>query len=884
MKKVLLTGAILLLGGIAIFAQIPQEFKYQAVARDERGGLIISQSISLRISIIDSAAGGTSVYSEVHKTGTNAYGLFSINIGSGLNPTGLFSNIDWSTGDKHLKVQMDPSGGSNYYSLGTSKLLSVPYALHAKTAESSNEKITDIEYNSTSNILAITESGTTHSVVIADETDDLGNNVLNDLSDVSVSPSTGQVLKWDGAKWISGADEVNNQTLAIIGNVLSITDGNSINLSSFLDNTDSQTLNYNSGTGDLSISNGNTVNLSGISSAGYNTAFQFNSGTLTITDNGGSLNVVIPDNVNDADADPANEIQIISKNGNTITLSNSGGSFDLSSYLDNTDNQTLTFNAGSLSISGGNTVSIPDNVNDADADPANELQTISKNGNTVSLSNGGGSFVDAVDDADNVIGNEYNTSLSLNGNTLNLTDNGGTLSVNLAPLSDADADPTNELQTISKSGNTVTLSNGGGSFIDAVDDADSNPTNELQSLSLNGNTLSIVPTGLNPVNLSQFLDNTDSQNLSSSVSNKNVTLSITGGTGTTFSIDDGDSNPTNEIQTLNLAGSSLSISGGNTVVLPDNVNDADANPTNEIQTLSFSGGTLTISGGNSVNIPDNINDADNVVGNEFQNLTLNGSILGLTNSAVTVNLPTALPSGVIVMWSGTLATIPSGWALCNGSNGTPDLRDRFITSVGTGENPGATGGANSYNLSIGQLPPISFSGTTNAAGGHGHSASGTISNNGDHSHSGSTSSDGNHTHTGSTSTAGDHSHTGNTSTDGAHNHNYYLDNSGISSSGNNADGDSDADNAGTTTTNGSHSHSLNINSAGSHSHNLNLNNAGLHGHTFITSNAGSHSHTLSLSIDAVSDHTHSFTTNTIGSGNSIDNRPAYYKLAFIMKL
>ena len=56
-----------------------------------------------------------------------------------------------------------------------------------------------------------------------------------------------------------------------------------------------------------------------------------------------------------------------------------------------------------------------------------------------------------------------------------------------------------------------------------------------------------------------------------------------------------------------------------------------------------------------------------------------------------------LPSGIIVGWAGTIATIPSGWALCDGTNGTPNLLDRFILSVGAAENPGATGGSNTHS-------------------------------------------------------------------------------------------------------------------------------------------------------------------------------------------
>jgi len=53
----------------------------------------------------------------------------------------------------------------------------------------------------------------------------------------------------------------------------------------------------------------------------------------------------------------------------------------------------------------------------------------------------------------------------------------------------------------------------------------------------------------------------------------------------------------------------------------------------------------------------------------------------------------SLPAGSIIMWSGTLASIPTGWQLCDGTNGTPDLRGRFVMGVSSGENPGATGGS-----------------------------------------------------------------------------------------------------------------------------------------------------------------------------------------------
>ena len=64
----------------------------------------------------------------------------------------------------------------------------------------------------------------------------------------------------------------------------------------------------------------------------------------------------------------------------------------------------------------------------------------------------------------------------------------------------------------------------------------------------------------------------------------------------------------------------------------------------------------------------------------------------------------SLPSGVIVIWSGSTGSIPSGWVICNGSNSTPDLRDRFVVGAGAGYSVGNTGGSASVTLSTSQIP------------------------------------------------------------------------------------------------------------------------------------------------------------------------------------
>lgn len=118
-----------------------------------------------------------------------------------------------------------------------------------------------------------------------------------------------------------------------------------------------------------------------------------------------------------------------------------------------------------------------------------------------------------------------------------------------------------------------------------------------------------------------------------------------------------------------------------------------------------------------------------------------------------------VPVGVIVMWSGALADVPEGWALCDGTNGTPDLRDRFILGANVGENPGAIGGSHNTTLVVANLPPHNHSLTIDSGGAHSH---GTHIKNDDDFEDGSnkggvddesgngisTTSGGSHTHTG----------------------------------------------------------------------------------------------------------------------------------------
>ena len=127
--------------GINAFPQVPEKMSYQAVIRNSSGVLVINSNVGIRIQILQSTEFGAAVFVETHSTTTNENGLATIEIGGGTVVTGTFAGIDWSTGVYFLKTETDPTGGTSYTITGTSQLLSVPYALYAKTSESSTDAV-----------------------------------------------------------------------------------------------------------------------------------------------------------------------------------------------------------------------------------------------------------------------------------------------------------------------------------------------------------------------------------------------------------------------------------------------------------------------------------------------------------------------------------------------------------------------------------------------------------------------------------------------------------------------------------------------------------------------------------------------------------------------
>lgn len=123
---------------ICVFAQAPQKMSYQAVVRNSSNALVSTTLVGIRISILEGLPTGTAVYVETQTPTTNANGMISIEIGNGAPVTGTFEAINWSAGSHFIKTEIDPLGGTTYTIIGTSQLLSVPYAFYASRATPQN--------------------------------------------------------------------------------------------------------------------------------------------------------------------------------------------------------------------------------------------------------------------------------------------------------------------------------------------------------------------------------------------------------------------------------------------------------------------------------------------------------------------------------------------------------------------------------------------------------------------------------------------------------------------------------------------------------------------------------------------------------------------------
>ena len=375
--------------------------------------------------------------------------------------------------------------------------------------------------------------------------------------------------------------------------------------------------------------------------------------------------------VDDADADPSNELQSLSVSGDSLTLSN-GNTVQLPALDDadadpNNEIQVLSISNDTLYLSNGGFAILPvDQVNDADADPSNEIQTLTKLGSTISLTNGG-----SVTVFDGDYNNLSNTP-AIPTKTSDLTNDSGFLTT------EVDGSTTNELQVLSLSNDTIYLTSGGYVVLPAGFDGDyssltNTPTipsktsdltndsgfltaevdgstsNELQALSISNDTIYLSSGGF--VKLPAGFDGAYSS-LTGTPALPTKTSDLTNDSG--FITAEVDGSTTNELQVLSMSNDTLYLTDGGFVVLPsgfdgdynnltntpaipsktsDLTNDSgfitteqDSSVTNELQTLSISNDTVFLSNGGFIKLPAS-NNSDSSISNSTTILSLNSDTL-----------------------------------------------------------------------------------------------------------------------------------------------------------------------------------------------------------------------------------------------------------------
>jgi hypothetical protein len=118
----------------SLFAQVPQKFNYQGIARDTKGNPMAQQRMTLKLTVLPAADATTGEYEEIQTVTTNEFGLYTLQIGNGTPLNGEMKAVKWETGNKYIKVAIDPKGGNDFVDAGTNQLLSVPYAIYADKA------------------------------------------------------------------------------------------------------------------------------------------------------------------------------------------------------------------------------------------------------------------------------------------------------------------------------------------------------------------------------------------------------------------------------------------------------------------------------------------------------------------------------------------------------------------------------------------------------------------------------------------------------------------------------------------------------------------------------------------------------------------------------
>lgn len=254
MKKLLLCLGLLV--AFTTKAQTPQLLSYQGIARDASGN-IITTAIGIQFEILQGSASGTLVYSETNNITPSSAGIFTAAIGAG--SPGTFSAINWANSPYFIRVSIDPSGGTSYSTVGTSQLLSVPYALYAEGTKPSTLSISGNSLSINNGNTVTLPAGTSYTA---------GNGISisgNTITNIAPTPT----LIPSGISSITGTHPT------------------------FTIDVPPPALNYNTGTNVLTLTQGTAVATTTLVGAGSNTVAMFAQGIASVTPVGAGSNFTV---------------------------------------------------------------------------------------------------------------------------------------------------------------------------------------------------------------------------------------------------------------------------------------------------------------------------------------------------------------------------------------------------------------------------------------------------------------------------------------------------------------------------------------------------------------------------------------------------------------
>lgn len=365
MKNFILS-TLVLISSLGLLAQNPDLINYQAVIRDIDGKIVSSKAISLRFSIHKGGTAGTMEYQEVHAVSSDLFGVVSTQIGAGNVVSGSMASLDWGSDTFAIKVEVSLDGTNNYSQLSFKNLTSVPYAMHAKSADNVDDADAD-----TTNELISSFTFAADTLVLADA----GGSYQIDLTSLNQSAQVSQLQNQ------RSQDSLNTATaLLLISNK---------------QKADSTVL-----AGGIAANGAQLTALSGkVIADSTLLAGQIAAISTKQAADSAALGSAIASNTAaiaaDMDGDTTNEIQSLSISNDTISLTNGGS------------------------------IKLPVSVNN-DNDSTNEIQTLSISNDTISLTNGGQVVLPSVPvNNDNDSSNELIDSIYVSGDNLIVVEAGG---------------------------------------------------------------------------------------------------------------------------------------------------------------------------------------------------------------------------------------------------------------------------------------------------------------------------------------------------------------------------------------------------------------------------------------------------------------------------